>query len=183
VNKCNCAREIWLLKWFHLDCSKTRHVSDCKASLQLSELHYYDVLTNMTDDVAKTIHCLQDSGTEISIVQKHLIRDMAVHVCLGHCHNEGVIDQPAEATYLRTKWYPDPFSRLAMRHGQRWTCTLSVGQLSGSHLSNTVSPRPTSISSGILIHLIVATKKTLQTDRQTDKTRQRSHSIRRPRNH
>ena len=34
----------------------------CKAPLQLSDLHYCDVLMKMTDDEAKSIHCLQDSG-------------------------------------------------------------------------------------------------------------------------
>jgi len=30
----------------------------------------------MIDEKAKSIHCLQDSGAEISIIQKDLIKDM-----------------------------------------------------------------------------------------------------------
>jgi len=33
-----------------------------------------------TDDEAKPIHCLQDSGAEISIIQKGLIKDKDVPV-------------------------------------------------------------------------------------------------------
>jgi len=60
---------------------ETKHansfLSDSKASL---ELHYCDVLMKMTDEEAKSIHCLQDSGAEISIIQKDLMKDITCDI-------------------------------------------------------------------------------------------------------
>ena len=52
----------------------TKHVTssepDTKSPLQLLKLHYCDVLMKITDEKVKSIHCLEDSGAEISIIQK-----------------------------------------------------------------------------------------------------------------
>ena len=91
---------------------KTKHassfVSNSKAPLQLSELHYCDIWVKTADEGAKSVHCLQDSGAEISIIQRDLIKDMDVPV-LGTVTIRGVIGQPAEATLVTLKVKPTTF--------------------------------------------------------------------------
>jgi len=88
---------------------KTKHassfMSDSKAPLHLSELHYCDTLVKTADEEAKSVHCLQDSGAEISIIQKDLIKRMDVPI-LGTVTITGVIGQPAEATLVTLKVKP-----------------------------------------------------------------------------
>jgi len=62
---------------------------------------------------------------------------------------------PAEA-YLRTKWHLDPFSRLAQTWAEKWGADVPPFWRGGAGSpSNTMSsgPRPTSPSSGVLIHI------------------------------
>ena len=108
------------------------------------------------------------------------VRGAAVPLSVGGAGSPSntMLPGPIEA-YLRTKWYPDPSSRLA---------TIYMGRKVGELLcpfpgglgspSNTLSPgpRPTCMPSFILIHPTVWPQYTNVTDR-TD--RQRSDSIRR----
>ena len=59
----------------------------------------------ITDEEVKSIHCLEDSGAEISIIQKDLIKDVDAPV-LGTATIRGVIAQPAEATLVTLKIKP-----------------------------------------------------------------------------
>jgi len=84
--------------------------------------------------------------------------------------------------YFRTKWYPDKYSRLAIIDIGRkvWglLCPFPWRELGGSgsgiwvsNTGNVAGPRPTSISSGILIYPIIGhNTPTLQTHNKTDKT-------------
>jgi len=87
----------------------TKHASlfesDTKSPLQLSKLHYCDVLMKITDEEVKFIHCLEDSGAEISIIQKDLTKGVGAPV-LGTVTIRGVIGQPAEATLVTLKIKP-----------------------------------------------------------------------------
>ena len=69
-----------------------------KQPLQLSELQYCNVLMK-TECGVKTVRCLKDSGAQISLIQKDLIKDVDAQV-LGTVTIKGVIGQPAEAALV-----------------------------------------------------------------------------------
>ena len=75
-----------------------------KQPLQLSELQYCNVLMK-TECGAKTVRCLKDSGAQISLIQKDLIKDVDARV-LGTVTIKGVIGQPAEAALVMLKIKP-----------------------------------------------------------------------------
>jgi len=97
----------------------------------------------------------------------HMNRKLgAMPILGGNCdpilHNVAWAD-----VYLRTKWHPDPFSRLAIIHmGQklgRGACGVPFFLGIAASPSNTKSPepRPTSVPSGILVHPAVRPQRTL----------------------
>jgi len=53
----------------------------------------------------KSVRCLKDSGAQISLIQKDLIKDVDAQV-LGTVTIKGVIAQPAEATLITLKVKP-----------------------------------------------------------------------------
>ena len=57
------------------------------------------------DEEVKSIHCLEDNGAEISIIQKDLIKDVDAFV-LGTVTIRGVIGQPADAILVTLKIKP-----------------------------------------------------------------------------
>jgi len=71
----------------------------CKQPLQLSELWYCNVLMKTVCGGVKSVPCLKDSGAQISLIQKHLIKDVDAQV-LGTVTIKGVIGQPAEAALV-----------------------------------------------------------------------------------
>ena len=50
----------------------------------------------------KTVRCLKDSGAQISLIQRDLIKDVDAQV-LGTVTIKGVIGQPAEAALVTLK--------------------------------------------------------------------------------
>jgi len=52
-------------------------LANCKQPLQLSELQYCNVLIK-TECGVKTVRCLKDSGDQISLIPKDLIKDVDV---------------------------------------------------------------------------------------------------------
>jgi len=79
-------------------------LANCKQPLQLSELQYCNVLMK-TECGVKTVRCLKDSGAQISLIQKDLIKDVDAQV-LGTVAIKGVIGQPAEAALVTLKIKP-----------------------------------------------------------------------------
>jgi len=79
-------------------------LANCKQTLQLSELQYCNVLMK-TECGVKSVRCLKDSGAQISLIQKDLIKDVDVQV-LGTMTIKGVIGQPAEAALVTLKIKP-----------------------------------------------------------------------------
>jgi len=53
----------------------------------------------------KTVRCLKDSGAQISLIQKDVIKDVDAQV-LGTVTIKGVIGQPAEAALVTLKIKP-----------------------------------------------------------------------------
>jgi len=85
-------------------------LANCKQSLQLSELQYYNVLTK-TECGVKNVRCLKDSRAQISLIQKDLIKDVDAQV-LGAVTIKRVIGQPAEAALVTLKIKPATFDDL-----------------------------------------------------------------------
>ena len=76
-------------------------LANCKQPLQLSELQYCNVLIK-TECGVKTVRCLKDSGAQISLIQKDLIKYVDAQV-LGTVTIKG---QPAEAALVTLKIKP-----------------------------------------------------------------------------
>ena len=79
-------------------------LANCKQPLQLSELQYCNVLMK-TECGVKSVRCLIDSGAQISLIQKDLIKDVDAQV-LGTVTIKGLIRQPAEAALVTLKIKP-----------------------------------------------------------------------------
>jgi len=77
-------------------------LANCKQPLQLSELQYCNVLMKTECGGVKSVQCLKDSGTQISLILKALIKDVDAQV-LGTVTIKGVIGQPAEAALVTLK--------------------------------------------------------------------------------
>ena len=110
INKIDILSEDAALSTTNATCDDgTKHASsfesNTKSPLQLSKLHYCDVLMKITDEEVKSIHCLEDSSAEISIIQKDLIKGVYAPV-LGTVTVKRVIGQPTKATLVTLKIKP-----------------------------------------------------------------------------
>jgi len=79
-------------------------LANSKQPLQLSELQYCNVLMK-TECGVKSVRCLKDSGAQISLIQKDLIKNVDAQV-LGTVTIKGVIGQSAEAALVTLKIKP-----------------------------------------------------------------------------
>ena len=61
----------------------------------------------------KTVRCLKDSGAQISLIQRDLIKDVDAQV-LGTVTIKGVIGQPAEAALVTLKIKPTTSSSVVL---------------------------------------------------------------------
>ena len=80
-------------------------LAKCKQPLQLSELQYCNVLMETVCGGVKSVRCLKDSGAQISLIQKDLIKDVGAQV-FDTVTIKGVIGQPAEAALVTLKVKP-----------------------------------------------------------------------------
>ena len=72
-----------------------------------------------TECGVKTVRCLKDSGAQISLIQRDLIKDVDAQVLGGTVTIKGVIGQPAEAALVTLKIKPatsDNLENLSLIH-------------------------------------------------------------------